>query len=65
VHRKVVTVLFCDGVGSMLVAAERIDEAVEAYEQALERYERKQNLAMVAQARSRLDDVRQPQRPRT
>ena len=33
------------------VAAGRIDEAVEAFEQALERYGRKQNLAMVTQVR--------------
>jgi tetratricopeptide (TPR) repeat protein len=43
--------------------AGRIDKAVETYGLALERYERKRNLAMVAQAQQRLDDVRQPQRP--
>jgi class 3 adenylate cyclase/tetratricopeptide (TPR) repeat protein len=47
----------------VLASAGRIAEAVEAYGQALERYERKQNLAMVDQARQRLDDVKQPQRP--
>jgi tetratricopeptide (TPR) repeat protein len=47
----------------VLGSAGRIDEAIEAYGLALERYERKQNLAMVSQARLRLDDVKQPQRP--
>jgi hypothetical protein len=47
----------------VLASAGRIDKALEAYGLALERYERKQNLAMVAQARQRLDDVKQPQRP--
>jgi tetratricopeptide (TPR) repeat protein len=47
----------------VLAAAEHTDAATEAYRQALERYERKQNLAMVAQARQRLDYVMQPQRP--
>lgn len=90
VHRKVVTVVFCDVVGStalgesidpeavrallaryfeamdladVLLAADRIDEAEAAYDQALERYERKRNLAMVAQTRQRLDDVKQAQQP--
>ena len=47
----------------VLASAGRIDKALEAYGLALERYERKKNLAMVAQARQRLDDVKQPQRP--
>ncbi len=42
----------------VLAAAGRTDEAVEAYEHALERYERKQNLAMATQVRQRLDAVR-------
>jgi tetratricopeptide (TPR) repeat protein len=41
----------------LLLEAGRFDEAVEAYGQALERYERKQNLAMVAQVRQRLDSL--------
>jgi tetratricopeptide (TPR) repeat protein len=49
--------------GEVLASAGRIEEAVEAYGLALERYERKRNLAMVAQARERLDGVKQPQRP--
>jgi class 3 adenylate cyclase/tetratricopeptide (TPR) repeat protein len=51
--------------GDVLASAGRIEEAVEAYGLALERYEPKRNLAMVAQAQERLDDVRQPQRPTT
>ena len=47
----------------VLTSAGHIDKAVEAYGLALERYERKKNLAMVAQARQRLDDLKQPQRP--
>ena len=47
----------------VLVLAKRFDEADAAYDQAIERYERKQNLAMVAQVRRRLDDVQQPQQP--
>ena len=43
----------------MLAAAGRIDEAAEALDQALERYERKKNLAMVAQVRPKLDALRQ------
>jgi tetratricopeptide (TPR) repeat protein len=38
----------CD-LAEVLAAAERTDEAADALEQALERYERKKNLAMVAQ----------------
>ena len=37
----------------VLVLAGRTDEAAEALEQALDRYERKQNLAMIAQLRPR------------
>jgi class 3 adenylate cyclase/tetratricopeptide (TPR) repeat protein len=44
--------------GDVLVAARSIDEAIEAYGQALERYERKHNVAMAAQVRRRLDAVR-------
>jgi hypothetical protein len=36
----------------------RRNEAAETLEQALERYERKKNLAMVAQVRSRLEGLR-------
>ena len=42
----------------VLVAAGRGDEAAAAVEQALDCYQRKQNLAMVAQARPRLDALR-------
>ena len=38
-----------------LRAAGRTEEAAEALEQALERYERKKNLAMVAQVRPSLE----------
>jgi predicted negative regulator of RcsB-dependent stress response len=51
--------------GDVLVAAGRRDEAVEAYGHALQRFERKRNLAMAAQVRQRLDAVRaQPSEPR-
>jgi tetratricopeptide (TPR) repeat protein len=43
--------------GEVLVAAGRTDEAAAAVEQALERYERKKNLAMVARARARLAEL--------
>jgi tetratricopeptide (TPR) repeat protein len=43
----------CD-LAEVLAAAGRIDKAAETLEQALERYERKQNLAMAAQVRDRL-----------
>jgi tetratricopeptide (TPR) repeat protein len=43
----------CD-LAEVLSAAGRTDEAAEALEQALERYERKMNLAMVAQVRPKL-----------
>ena len=39
----------------MLGSAGRTEEAAEVLEQALERYERKQNLAMIAQVRPRLE----------
>ena len=42
----------------VLSAAGRTDEAAEALEQALERYERKKNLAMVRQARRKLEALR-------
>jgi hypothetical protein len=42
----------------VLSAAHRTDEAAEALEQALERYERKKNLAMVAQVCPRLEELR-------
>ena len=48
---------FCD-LAQVLAAAGRIEEATEALEQALERYERKKNLAMVAQVRPRLEKLR-------
>jgi len=43
----------------VLAAAGRLDEAAEALEQALDRYERKKNLAMVAQVRPKLEALRQ------
>jgi thioredoxin-like negative regulator of GroEL len=43
----------CDLAG-VLAAAGRSEEAADALEQALQRYERKKNLAMAAQARERL-----------
>ena len=48
---------FCD-LAEVLAAAGRADEAVAALEQALDRYERKKNLAMVAQVRPRLEELR-------
>jgi class 3 adenylate cyclase/tetratricopeptide (TPR) repeat protein len=42
----------------VLSAADRIEEAVAAYERALDRYERKRNLAMVAQVQPRLEALR-------
>jgi class 3 adenylate cyclase/tetratricopeptide (TPR) repeat protein len=42
----------------VLVAAGRTEEAAEAYEQALDRYGRKKNLAMIAQVQPRLDTLR-------
>jgi class 3 adenylate cyclase/tetratricopeptide (TPR) repeat protein len=42
----------------VLAAAGRVEEAAEAYEQALDRYNRKKNLAMVAQVQPRLDALR-------
>jgi class 3 adenylate cyclase len=47
----------CD-LAVVLAAAGRSDEAGEALAQALERYERKKNLAMVAQVRPKLDALR-------
>jgi tetratricopeptide (TPR) repeat protein len=47
----------CD-LAEVLAAAGRTDEAAEALEQALDRYERKKNLAMVAQLRPRLEELR-------
>ena len=44
----------CD-LAEVLAAAGRTDEAAQALEQALERYERKKNLAMAARVRPRLD----------
>ena len=43
----------------VLAAAGRTHEAAEALKQALERYERKKNLAMVAQVRPKLEALRQ------
>jgi hypothetical protein len=43
----------------VLAAAGRTEEAAEALEQALERYERKKNLAMVAQLRPKLKALRE------
>ncbi|MDQ2983554.1 MAG: AAA family ATPase [Actinomycetota bacterium] len=47
----------CD-LGEVLAAADRTDEAAAALEQALDRYERKKNLAMVAQVRPRFEALR-------
>jgi class 3 adenylate cyclase/tetratricopeptide (TPR) repeat protein len=47
----------CD-LAEVLAAAGRTEDAAAALEQALERYERKKNLAMVAQVRPRLPDIR-------
>src|SRR5262249_12771351 len=43
---------------AVLAAAGRREEAVEAFEEALDRYSRKKNLAMVAQVESRLETLR-------
>jgi tetratricopeptide (TPR) repeat protein len=47
----------CD-LGEVLAAAGRGDEAAAAHEQALERYKRKKNLAMVAQVTPKLEELR-------
>jgi class 3 adenylate cyclase/tetratricopeptide (TPR) repeat protein len=47
----------CD-LAEVLAAAGRREEAAAALERALERYERKKNLALVAQVRPRLDELR-------
>ena len=47
----------CD-LAEVLAAAGRTDEAAEALEQALERYARKKNLAMVSQVRPVLEELR-------
>jgi len=47
----------CD-LAEVLAAAGRTDEAAETLEQALERYERKKNLAMLAQMRPQLEALR-------
>jgi class 3 adenylate cyclase len=47
----------CD-LAVVLAAADRPDAAAAALEQALERYQRKKNLAMVAQVRPKLEEVR-------
>ncbi len=49
---------YCD-LADVLTAAGRTDEAAGALEQALECYERKKNLAMVAQVRPKLEKLRQ------
>ncbi len=43
-----------------VLAAGRSEEAAAALEQALERYQRKKNLAMVAQVRVRLAELQAP-----
>jgi len=48
---------FCD-LAEVLAEAGKRDEASHTLEQALERYERKNNLAMVAQVRPRLEELR-------
>jgi len=47
----------CD-LAEVLAAAGRTDEAAAALEEALDRYERKKNLAMIAQVRPRLKELR-------
>ena len=47
----------CD-LAEVLAAAGRSDDAADALEQALDRYERKKNLAMVAQVKPRLEALR-------
>jgi tetratricopeptide (TPR) repeat protein len=47
----------CD-LAEVLTVAGRPDEAAEVFEEALDRYERKKNLAMVAQVRPRLEELR-------
>jgi tetratricopeptide (TPR) repeat protein len=47
----------CD-LAQVLAAAGRTNEAADALEQALERYERKKNLAMVAQVKPKLEALR-------
>jgi len=47
---------YCD-LAEVLVSAGRTKEAAAALEQALERYERKKNLAMAAQVRDRLAEL--------
>jgi hypothetical protein len=42
----------------VLATAGRTEEAAGALQQALERYERKKNLAMVAQVRAKLEELR-------
>ena len=49
--------VLCD-LAEVLAAAGRTDEAADALEQALERYGRKKNLAMVAQVTPRLEKLR-------
>ena len=49
--------VLCD-LAEVLAAAGRTDEAAAALEQALERYGRKKNLAMVAQVTPRLEKLR-------
>jgi len=48
---------YCD-LSEVLAAAGRAHEAVAALEQALERYARKKNLAMVAQVKPKLEALR-------
>jgi tetratricopeptide (TPR) repeat protein len=48
---------YCD-LAEVLAAAGRTDEAAQALEEALERYERKKNLAMVAQVKPKLEELR-------
>jgi len=47
----------------ILVATGRAEDAADALEEALERYERKRNLAMVAQVRARLEALREEALP--
>jgi len=49
---------YCD-LTEVLIAADRTNEAAEALDQALDRYQRKKNLAMVIQVRPKLEALRQ------
>jgi hypothetical protein len=54
--------VLCD-LAEILAGAGRTDEAAAALEQALDRYERKRDLAMAAQVRERLTQLREQALP--